>query len=186
VLPSLALLAWGSPHRLGAWLRLVIAPALFLLYPIILRFQIHSAFAFVPAERFWHRNVSPLGPIAGIRDALRAGWAGVLQLTVGSQQHWYWTPANSARAATLNLEYLAYLIAFCALGVIAWRTVGAAYGLFVFVGLAVPRLGLVLFPICLALAVIARRPAVRTALLATSALLLGVSVAEWATWQWVS
>jgi dolichyl-phosphate-mannose-protein mannosyltransferase len=200
LLPALAVLAWSAPRRAIAWARVAAGSALFVLYPIILHFQLHSATAFLRSERFWHREVSPLGPLAGIRDGLRAAWAGVLQLTVGSQKHWYWTPVNPARAAALNLEYLVYLIVFCVLGVVAWRTLGAAYGVLVGVGLAIPlsapsdtypllslpRLGLVLFPIYLALAVIGRRPEVRTALLSTSAVLLGVSIAQWATWQWVS
>ncbi|HEX4680588.1 MAG TPA: hypothetical protein VH210_15415, partial [Gaiellaceae bacterium] len=87
----------------------------------------------------------------------------------------------------------------CVLAVVAWRRVGAPYGLFVLTSLAaplsapsdlypllsLPRLGLAMFPIFLALATLTRHRA-HTAVVSVSSILLGVSVAGWATWQWVS
>jgi hypothetical protein len=180
--------------------RLLVAPAVFVVFPIVLRIQLGSPWGFLHAERFWHRSVSPFGPLDGIWRGLRAAWAGTLQLTVGSPQHWYWTPVNPARAAVLNLEYLAYLVVFCFLAFVAWRSIGAAYGVFAAASLAIPlsapsdaypllslpRLGLTMFPIFMALAVVARREHARIAIVAVSAVLLGISIAEWATWQWVS
>ena len=49
-----------------------------------------------------------------------------------------------------------------------------------------PRFGLAVFPIFLALAVIGGRPRVHTAILAVSGMLLGVAVSQWALWQWVA
>src|SRR5207247_2285816 len=87
-----------------------------------------------------------------------------------------------------------------ALTVIAWRRFGAPYGLFAAVSLAIPlsvpserwpllsmpRFGLTIFPLFLALASIGARPRVHTAILAVSSLLLGVAVVQWALWQWVA
>ena len=53
--------------------------------------------------------------------------------------------------------------------------------------LSLPRFGLVIFPFFLALAAItAARPRLHTLLAATSALLLGIAVVQWALWQWVA
>jgi hypothetical protein len=200
LLPAVALLAWRSRERLRAFASLCLAPVVFLVYPLVLHEQIGDARGFLHAERFWHRSVGTLGPLTGIWRALRAAWAGVLQLTVGSAQHWYWTPVNPARAAVLNLEYLAYFCIFVVLTVVAWRAFGAAYGLFAAMSVAIPvtapsdaypllsipRLGLTVFPVFLALAVVGHRWRGHTAIVACSAVLLGISLAEWATWQWVS
>ncbi len=200
LIPPLLIMSWRSRQPLRAFLGLVISPVVFLAFPIVLRVQLGDPWAFLHAERFWHRSVSPFGPLFGVWQALHAAWAGVLQLTIGSAQHWYWTPVNPARAAALNLEYLAYLLVLCWLGVVAWRSLGAPYGVFVAASLALPlaapsdtypllslpRLGLTMFPVFLALAVVGRRERAHAAIVVCSAVLLGISVAEWATWQWVS
>jgi hypothetical protein len=200
LVPPLALIAWRSRRRALAAATGAVAPLLFLAYPLVLHAQLGDAGAFLHSERFWHRAVSPLGPVDGVWRALHAAWAGVLQLTVGSQTHWYWTPINPARTAVLNLELLLYLVVFVVLGAIAWTRIGAPYGLYVAASLAIPlsapsdlypllslpRLGLAMFPIFLALAAVTRREAAYTTAVAVSAVFLGVSVAGWATWQWVA
>ena len=89
---------------------------------------------------------------------------------------------------------------FVLLATIAWKRFGAAYGLYAFASLVIPlsypssrwpllslpRFGLVVFPFFLALAVVGGRPRVHTAIVACSALLLGVMVVQWALWQWVA
>ena len=52
--------------------------------------------------------------------------------------------------------------------------------------LSLPRFGLVVFPLFLALAAIGRRPRVHTAIVTVGALLLGVVTVQWALWQWVA
>jgi len=200
LIPPLALMAWRARGQGRALLGLLIAPLIFLAFPLVLRFQLNDPWAFAQAENSWHRELSLTGPLEGIWRGLHAGWAGVLQLTVGSAHHFYWTPVDPARAAVLNLEYLAYTALFVALAVVAWRELGAPYGLFAACSLAIPlsapsdaypllsmpRLGLTIFPLFLALAVLGRRPRLHTGIVVTSAVLLGVATAEWATWQWVS
>jgi hypothetical protein len=175
-------------------------------YPLLLRWKVGDPWAFARAEGIWHRHLSPAGPLGGIWDGLRAGWAGIEQVASGSNAHVYWTavgPADSTplRTAVINLVLLGFLVLFIALTVIAWREVGAPYGLFSALSLAlplsvpssrwpllsVPRFGLVVFPFFLALAWIGgRHPRANAAIVGLSALLLGVFVTQWALWDWVA
>ena len=199
LLPPLALLA-----RRRSW-QLLTALPIAAVYPLLLWRRIGDPWAFAHAEGTWHRHLSAAGPLGGSWDALRAGWAGVRQLASGSNAHVYWTavsPADSPplRTAALNVELLAFLVLFVALTVVAWRHVGAPYGLFAALSLAIPlsvpssrwpllslpRFGLTIFPLFLALAWLGARPRVHAAILASSALLLGVFVTQWALWDWVA
>ena len=175
-------------------------------YPLVLWRRVGDPWAFTHAEGTWHRHLSSAGPFGGAWDGLRAGWAGVEQLASGSNTHVYWTavaPADSTplRAATINLELVGFLVLFVVLTVIAWRRLGAPYGLFAALSLALPlsvpssrwpllslpRFGLVVFPFFLALAWIGgRSPRAHTAIVAVSSLLLGVFVTQWALWDWVA
>ena len=203
LLPALALLAWRERDRVRALASLALAPLLFAAYPLYLWIAEDDPWQFLHAQRLWSRHLSPAGPLGGIWDGLRAGWAGVEQLASGSHTHVYWTPVQDAdpiRVAVLNLEALAFLVLFVVLTVIAWRRFGAPYGLFAALSLAIPlsvpserwpllslpRFGLTIFPLFLALAVVGGRPRAHTAIVAVSSLLLGVSVAQWALWQWVA
>jgi len=203
LLPALALLAWRERRRTRALASLALAPLLFAAYPLYLWRAEGDPWAFAHAQRLWSRHLSPAGPLGGIWDGLRAGWAGVEQLASGSHTHVYWTAVQDTdpiRAATLNLECLAFLVLFSVLTVIAWRRFGAPYGLFAALSLAIPlsvpserwpllslpRFGLTIFPIFLALASLGGRPRAHTAIVAVSSLLLGVSVVQWALWQWVA
>src|SRR6059058_5433015 len=203
LLPALALLAWRERDRLRALASLAVAPLLFAAYPLYLWQAEGDPWQFLHAQRMWSRHLSPAGPLGGIWDGLRAGWAGVEQLASGSHTHVYWTPVQDSdpiRVAVLNLENLAFLVLFVVLTVIAWRRFGSPYGLFAAVSLAIPlsvpserwpllsmpRFGLTIFPLFLALASVGARPRVHTAILAVSSLLLGVAVIQWALWQWVA
>jgi hypothetical protein len=202
-LPALGLLAWRERDRMRSLASLGVAPLLFAAYPLYLWRAEGDAWAFVHAQRLWSRHLSPAGPLGGIWDGLRAGWAGAEQLASGSHTHVYWTAVQDTdpiRAATINLENLAFLVLFVALTVIAWRRFGAPYGLFAAVSLAIPlsvpserwpllslpRFGLTIFPFFLALAALGGWPRVHTAIVAVSSLLLGVAVVQWALWQWVA
>lgn len=203
LLPSLVLMAWRAPDRKRALASLLPAPLLFVAYPLWLDAKTGDGFAFAHAQELWHRRISHAGPFGGLWDGLRAGWAGVQQLATGSRTHAYWSGAPDAEpfhAAAVNLGSLAFLALFLVLAVVAWRRLGAAYGLFAVVSLAIPlsvpssrwpllslpRFGLVIFPLFLALAVIGRRPRAHTAIVTVSALLLGVVTVQWALWQWVA
>jgi hypothetical protein len=203
LLPALVVFAWRDADRPQALLRLAVAPALFALYPLYLWWKLDDPLAFVRAQAIWGREVSWAGPLGGLWDGLRAGWAGIRQLAAGSDTTRYWSAVQDAdpdRVAAVNLEQLAFLVLFTALTVIAWRRLGAPYGLFAALSLAIPlsvpserwpllslpRFGLVVFPCFLALAVLGARPRVHTAVVTVSAVLLGVVCVQWALWQWVA
>jgi Mannosyltransferase (PIG-V) len=203
LLPALALFAWRSDNRLGSLTRLLVAPFMFAAYPLLLWAQRGDPWALLHAQGIWSRELSPAGPLGGAWDGLRAGWAGVQQLASGSHTHAYWPAVEGTdpmRVAVVNLECLAALVLFAFLTVVAWRRFGAPYGLFSALSLAVPlsmpsdrwpllslpRLGLVIFPLFLALAAIGGRPRLHTAIVSVSALFLGVAIAQWALWQWVA
>jgi Mannosyltransferase (PIG-V) len=203
LLPALALLAWRSPKRREALAGLAVGPVLFAVYPLFLWWQRDDPWAFARAQDVWTRHVSYAGPLGGIWDGLRAGWAGVRQLMSGSHTTTYWPAVDGTdpmRVAAVNLEALAFLVLFIALTVVAWRRFGAPYGLFAALSLAIPlsvpserwpllslpRFGLTIFPLFLALATIGGRPRLHTAIVSVSAIMLGVAVVQWSLWQWVA
>jgi hypothetical protein len=203
LLPALALIAWRSPDARRNLARLAVAPVMFAAYPLLLWIQRGDPLEFLHAQGFWSRELSPAGPLGGIWEGLRAGWAGLEQLASGSHTHSSWpavTGTDPMRVAVVNLECLAALILFGWLTVIAWRRFGAPYGLYAVLSLAIPlsmpsdrwpllslpRFGLVIFPLFLALASVGRNPRAHTAIVAVSALFLGVAVTQWALWQWVA
>jgi hypothetical protein len=203
LLPALAIIAWRSPERRANLARLGVAPLLFSAYPILLWIQRGDPWEFLHAQGIWAREFSPFGPLAGIWTGLRSAWAGVEQLASGSHTHTYWpgvTGTDPLRVAAVNLECFAALVVFALLTVVAWRRFGAPYGLFSTISLAIPlsypserwpllslpRFGLVIFPLFLALAAIGGRPRAHVGIVAVSSMLLGVAVVQWALWQWVA
>jgi hypothetical protein len=185
LLPALALLAWRSRDRLRSFAALSIVVPIAAIYPLLLWRELGDPWAFAHAQDRWHRHVSAAGPLGGVWDALTK-----------------WVPSGALErhAIAENAEALAFLVLFVGLAVVVWRRFGAAYGLFTVASLAIPlsdpssrwpllslpRFGLVVFPFFLALAVLGGRPRVHTAIVACSALFLGVTVVQWALWQWVA
>jgi hypothetical protein len=181
LLPALAVLAWRSRGRRRALAGLALAVPVAALYPLVLWQQIGDPWAFWGAQDLWHRHLS-----FGVWDALTN-----------------WTPSGVGpqHAIAVNVEGLVALILFAALAVVAWRRFGVPYGLFAALSLAIPlfypstrwpllslpRFGLVIFPLFLALAALtAGRPRLHTAVVACSAVVLGIAVVQWALWQWVA
>ncbi len=186
LLPALAVLAWRAPDRRRALAGLALAVPVAGAYPLLLWQQVGDPWAFWNAQDQWHRHLSRAGPLGGI-------WAALV----------HWTPAHAEfqHAIAVNAEGLVALVLFSALTVVAWRRFGTPYGLFAALSLALPlsypssrwpllslpRFGLVIFPLFLALASLtAGRPRAHNAVVACSALLLGVAVVQWALWQWVA
>ena len=185
LLPALAVLAWPRGRDL---LKLAVALPIAAIYPLVLWRQVGDAWAFWGAQDLWHRHLSWAGPLGGAWDGVHALWAR--------------TPSGAApmHAVAVNIEGLVALVVCVVLTVVAWRRVGAAYGLFAALSLAIPlslpssrwpllslpRFGLVIFPLFMALAVLGARPRTHTVIVAASSLLLGVAVTQWALWQWVS
>jgi hypothetical protein len=184
LLPALAVLAWRADDRRRALLGVAASLPLAALYPLLLGLWIGEPLAPLRAqEGIWERELSWAGPLGGL-------WEGVAALA----------ETAPARDLALNVQQLAFTVVFLALAVVAWRRLGAAYGLFALLSLAIPlsfpaeqlpllsmsRFGLVVFPLVLALAALATRPRLHEAVVAVSSLLLGVAVVQWALWQWVA
>ena len=202
LLPALAVFAWRSPNRLRAFASLAVAPLLWLVYPLVLWLEIDRPFAFLDAQREgWQRELSPFGPLAGLWEGLAAGWHGALEvLGAGGSHYAGFADTTPLRAAGLDLQQLAFLLVFTALTAVAWRRLGVAYGLYAAASLALPlaspagdypllslpRFGLAIFPLFLALATLGARPRAHVLIVATSAMLLGLATAQWALWQWVA
>jgi hypothetical protein len=173
LLPALVLLAWRAPNRLRALAGVAIAPLLFAIYPLVLAIWIDRPLAFMDAQKVvWERRLSHAGPLGGV---------------VGAIQH-------------RELLDLAVAIALIALGVVAWRRIGAAYGLYTLTSVLLPlsfvsdkvplwsmqRFAVVVFPAFMALGTIVRS---RRAVIVAAAILaawLCVYVVRWALWYWVA
>ncbi len=173
LVPALALLVWRSERRLRALWVVVVPVAMFAVFPLVLEAWIGHGLAFVDAQRVWDRSLAPLGPLGGVVQAVGEG--DVLG------------PALS--------------VAFVALAVVAWRVLGAPYGVYAVVALALPmafpserlgglysfpRLALAAFPCLAALAVLGRDRRVHGVLVAVLGAGLAVCVVRWALWYWVS
>jgi hypothetical protein len=173
LVPALVVLAWRNPRRVRALAGVALAPLLFLIYPLVLAIWIDRPLAFLDAQKVvWERRLSPAGPLGGV---------------VAAVEH-------------LELRDLAVAIALIVLGVVAWRRIGAAYGLYALVSVALPlwfvsdktplwsmqRFAVVVFPAFMALATVVRSRR-DTVLVATIlGAWLAVYVVRWALWYWVA
>jgi hypothetical protein len=196
------ILAWRSPLRRRALVWIIPTPLAFAAFPILLKWQTGDALAFIHAEKYWHRSFSALGPLGGIIDGAKAAGHGIHAIIATSTPPDWTYPANLnlKETAAVNVESFAWLVLFLALTVVVWRVLGAAYGAYAAVSLAIPlaepwnvfplfslpRFGLVIFPFFMVLGLLARTRVRFTALVACSTLLLAFAVARWALWYWVA
>jgi 4-amino-4-deoxy-L-arabinose transferase-like glycosyltransferase len=202
LVPAIVLLAWRAPNRRRAFAGLPLVPALFSVFPLVLRQQTGDPWGFLHADAA--RHFAPGGPLAGIWAGVHAGITGVGSLLTEGPALRTSTATGSdyqVYLAAFNVQALVFLAVFAVLAVIAWRRFGDAYGLFAGVSLALPlstpvsgigmplqslpRYMMVIFPCFLALAWIGRRPRLHTVIVAVSSILLGLSVVQWSLWQWV-
>ena len=173
LLPGLAILAWHKERRARALGGIGLAIPLFCLYPLVLWIWLGHPLAFLTAQSgIWRRHLSAYGPLGGFVE--------------GVQQH-----------AVKDIAVAAVLVA---LAVVAWRRIGAAYGVYALTSLALPlawpsdthalwsiaRFGLVLFPIVFALATLAANRWVMVLLSLGLAAWCVDSVVKWALWYWVA
>ena len=205
LLVALPLLAWKSTRRLHAIARLAIAVPIAALYPLYLWIDQGKPFIFMTAQREgWGRAVPSAGPLAGIGRGLYAGFQGVRQLIAGTHStHLYWiwaTDTTPARAAAISVFYAVTLIVFAWLAIVAWRRLGAPYGVFSVVSLLIPlsaptqrwpllslpRFGLTIFPLFLALGLIGSRRTANAAIIWSSAALAVVVITQWATYYFLA
>jgi hypothetical protein len=104
------------------------------------------------------------------------------------------------RAALLSVFFAVALIVFAWLSVVAWRRLGAAYGVFSVVSLLIPlsaptgrwpllslpRFGVTIFPFFLALALVGGRRSTHSAIVWISATLAFVVISQWASFYFIS
>jgi hypothetical protein len=199
LLPALALLAWRATPRAGAFLRLAVALPIAAIWPIWLWATFGHPFEFLAAENHtWQRHLSDAGPFGGVWNGLVAGWKSIVQFTAGGNH--FPGADDSLQAAGLNLEALVAAIFVIVLGIVAWRRLGAAYGVFVLASIALPlssptaiypllsmpRFVLGVFPVFIALGTVATSPRATAVVVTTFAILLGVDLARWVEWQFVA
>lgn len=128
VLVGLAVFAIRAPGRGAALRRLAIAPAVFAVYPLLLAADGRSPLAFVTAEAHW-RDTSLHGALRGPYLGLLAAWNGVRDLGDAGADNF---------VALLQVTAFLALVGFAVLSVLAWRRLGAAYGLYCLISLAMP------------------------------------------------
>lgn len=203
LIPALLLLAWRAPQRLRALSWSPVVALEFALFPIALWRMTGDWLGFVHAEKIWHRHVSPYGPFAGLWDGTRDGLEGIARVATHQPVDGMQLTTNSGSqlfASAFNVQAFLYLVLFCFLAVVVWRRFDAVYGLFTAASLAIPlsspnsggwpllslpRFGITIFPLFLALATLGERPRVHSAIVGISALMLGLATVQWALWEWM-
>jgi hypothetical protein len=202
VLPALAYYAWKAEDRRRALAGFLIAPAMFLVYPLYLWIRLGDPLRFVDAQQEgWGRRTPLLGPLDGAWEAVREGVPGIPDLfDADAPDRSVLQGVEPWDNSSVNLQALLFLVLFIALTVVAYKRLprpdflyAASSLLFLLsapvhpawplVGL--PRYGLVVFPFFIALAVLGARRPIHNAIVGVSAILLGVAVAQWAVFQWV-
>ncbi len=186
VVVGLAVLAWPSIRNL-AWL--LLAPAMFAVFPVVLRIQDHDALAFVHAQSHWDRHLSAFGPFGGLWDGTRALWR---------------SPGKFSESYYLfiNIENLVFTLVFLAVLPLVWKKVGKAYAVYAALALTIPmsvpaaatgvvaytshfplfsmpRFTLLAFPCFIAFAILGRRPGANLAIITVSTALLVVAIFQW-------
>ena len=200
VVLGIAVLAWRSPQRRRALAWFASVPVLFAGFPLVLEIQTHHPWSFLDVEGTWGRHFSDAGPLGGIWDGLRAGGLGLKTFVEGGGT--YIVGFDRLEVAAVNVEAAVFLLVFLWLTVETWRRLTLPYAVFVTVSLLIPlsvpstggfpllslpRLGLVCFPFFIVLAQIdAKRPRLGEIVLGSSAILLGLSVVQFALWYWVA
>jgi hypothetical protein len=212
LLPALVALVWPRTRAQIPRLAPVVLLPLMGLAAVALTFDVKldDALAFSHAQRFWERDPSWLGPVAGIYEALATLPDSVEALT--SLPTRIGTPGNpasifetlaaqNAQLGVWNLVDLMALAGALALTVVAYRRLGLPFALFSgsllaiatsAPGAALPlhsmvRFVMVDFPVLIAGAtLLSGRPQLRTGVLVTLGALSGVAGVAFAHAHWVA
>ena len=191
LLPALAILIWGQRRSLRDLAPLALLPAAVGLFAAYLQWQLGDAGALLDAQsHFWGRELATLGPLGGLWDATSAAATGTVDAV-----------RTGDAVGTLNLLYFLLLLAALWLTWIAWRSLGAAFGIYSLAYLAVvlsvpgedlplvslPRFLLVDFPLFLALAALTLdRPRERQILLCSFAAVGALAAYGFARNAWIA
>ena len=198
LVPALVVLLWRGrdPRSLSRLAPVLLLPAAVGLYALYLNSTLGDPWAFTNAQADWDRGASPLGPLAGLHDAVLAAGRGARDLLNLPATG----PGHDERVALWNLSHLGLLVVAGWLTWVAWRRLGPAFGLYSLATLAIllsvpaegfplvslPRFLLGDFPLFLALASLTLdHPRARGPTLCTFAALGALAAAAFARGIWV-
>lgn len=205
LVPALAILLWPRRRSVAAFASrlapLLLLPAALGLYALYLEDRFGDALAFVRAQEAvgWQREMAPLGPIGGLWEAVSEGWHGGLQLLLHLPEPGDFAPEDLI--ATRNLLQLLLLAAALALTWVAWRRLGAGFGVYsaALIAIAVsapaelyplvsfPRFLLADFPLFIALATLTeKRPGARDAVIVAFAAVGAAAAVGFARHVWIA
>ena len=202
LLPALAVLLWPRSRReLPQLAPLLLLPAALGAYALYLRSHLGDGFAFLHAQgEYWHRHTPALGPLRGLWDATSSAYHGAAELALHLPRG-----AGQYRApdawAMWNVVQFLLLVAAIWLTVLAWRRLGAAFGLYSAATIAIflsspaqfvplvsePRFLLSDFPLFVVLGSLAvERPRLRPWLWCGFAAVGGIAAVAFSRGSWVA
>ena len=201
LLPALLLLLWRrGTARLAP---LLLLPAALGAYMAYLHEHVGDALAFQHAQQvFWLRRTHALGPLSGLWESIQSGRRGGAELVLHLPRGQGAPAGYVAReqVATWNAIHLLLLLAALVLTWVAWKRLGAAFGLYSLATLALVLLSppayfplasfdrylLADFPIFLALAGVLRdHPRARQIVLFTFAAIGAVAAVGYSRKVWI-
>jgi hypothetical protein len=204
LLPALLLLLWPrgrSPRELVRLVPLLALPAAVGLFALHLDRRLGDWDAFVDAQSdFWQRHTPTLGPLGGLWEAADSARHGAAQLLLHLPRAGE-TYDRFDQVAVWYIVHFVLLVAALALTWVAWRRLGAAYGLYSLATLALvlsntsdwfplqslPRFLLADFPLFLALASLTlERPRLRSTVLISFAALGAVAAIAFSRHVWIA
>ena len=205
LLPALVLLLWPRKRSLGGFARLtplLLLPAALGAFALYLDYRLGDWNAFVDAQSdFWQRHTPTLGPLGGLWEAADDAYHGSAQLLLHLPRTGEGAYDRFDQIAVWYVLHFLILLAAFALTWVAWRRLGAAYGLYSLTTLVVvlsntstwfalqslPRFLLADFPLFLALASLTLdRPRARQVVLCGFAAVGGVAAVAFARHAWVA
>jgi hypothetical protein len=199
--PAGGLAALRPRYRIRAsvlWLAL--APAGLVAYAAYLGVAYGDPLSFSHVQGLWNRDFA--GPLVGAWDGAGAAFDGVRQLLSGSRDVAYFeqSAGDPFRVAAQNIALFGFLCLALAGAVGVLRRLPFAYGLYVVSALmlplsypvaaqplmSLPRFVAVLFPIFMWLGLVCEERRIVDRVAIASAVVLGLFVTQFATWQWVA
>jgi hypothetical protein len=179
---------------------LALAPAGLVAYATYLGLAYGDPLSFSHVQEFWNRDFA--GPLVGAWDGAGAAFDGVRQLLSGSRDVAYFeqSAGDPFRVAAQNIALFGFLC-FALVGAVGvLRRLPFAYGLYVVAALmlplsypvaaqplmSLPRFVAVLFPIFMWFGATCEERRMTDRVAIVSAMVLGLFVTQFATWQWVA
>jgi hypothetical protein len=204
LLPALLLLLWPRRRReLTRVAPLLLLPDALAAYMLYLHEHVGDWLAFQHAQQiYWLRQTHPLGPLSGLWEAIQSGRRGAAEIVLHLPRGQAAPAGYVAReqVATWNAIHLLLLLAALLLTWVAWKRLGAAFGLYSLATLALVLLSppayfplasfdrylLADFPVFLALAALLRdHPRARQIVLFTFAAVGAVAAVGYSRKVWI-